>query len=237
MWSPKSNENLSAWFYAIKMDGAFARWQDGKLHTKSGRVLQAPDRITCQLPRGVTLDGEIYAGVGQRQKVRKALSDQWSPSVKFVVFDWVAVQKPFEARYRRLEALHQQCGFDMIRQHRVTSEVEFQQVLNDLSDTREEGLVLRHPLSFYKAGQRSRDTLKWKPQRTGRGVIEHVTPKKKGVRVTLKECGGERATFTAYIAGKKDHENLKPGKNVDFTYHGRDEQGKPESAKIKLFNT
>lgn len=245
VWSTKNDEkegfikNWEPLFYSIKLDGAFARWHEGHLYTKSGRQLSPPTRVTENLPRGVTLDGEIYAGTGPKQRnlVRLALAGRWSPKVKFIVFDLVDCHLTFEERHRQLEALHQKKAFPMVRYHRAAAPDDLQRAMDRLyhEEPEEEGLVLRYPEGRYESGKRSHNTLKWKPRRHGKAEVTGVEQKKKGWTVTLKDLSGEASTpFRTHVAKKKKSTSpgVEVGEIVDFTYSGRDEQGKPEIVKI-----
>jgi DNA ligase-1 len=232
-WSPKKpSETLTSWYYSIKMNGAFARWQNGKLYTKNGRLLHPPVSITDPLPREVTLEGEIYAGHNKMSKVRKALNNIWDKDVKFIVFDIVEIKVPFEDRWEHLQKLQKKYGFELVPQHVFQSPQDFHRVLEKISQSREEGLVMRHPNSFYEPGVRSKNTLKWKPEKKGQGIIQSITEKKTGYTTKILEDKTD-ITFTLYIT--KKHMKINPkkvGDKINFVYFGRDEKDQPEFPQI-----
>jgi ATP-dependent DNA ligase len=231
-WSPKKLENLVSWYYSVKLNGAFARWQDGQLYTKSGRLLHPPPRITQHLPRDIAFDGEIYAGLDGMPLVRKALSDVWEKNVKLVIFDLVELKTPFVERWRKLQDLQKQYHFSLAPQHLVKSEKDYIHLLQKFQDSPEEGLVFRHPQSFYQPGVRSKNTLKWKPKRSGQGRILTMTPRKTGVLLRVSEKDTD-IPFSLYITQKQMRTHpVKVGDNISFLYTGRDEKDQPEFARM-----
>jgi len=217
------------WYFSVKLNGAFGRWQNGRMFSKSGRELHPPLRITDRLPRDVDLDGELYSP--SMQKVRKALSNKWDEGeneVEFAVFDLVDTTLPYEKRLEKLIALQRQHGFRLIRQHKIEGAAEvLPQVMHDIEEHHEEGLVLRNPKGMYEPGARVYTTLKWKPTLLGEGLIKSVTKKKSGHRLTVRETDGTE--FTLYVGGAKH--SFFEGHPIRFQYHGRDESGKPELAQ------
>lgn len=144
-WRPESlpPSALEHWFYSIKLDGAFARWTGAELLTKSGRILHPPPRLTATLPTNVALDGEIYHP--RRNLVRKAiLADEWDDQVDFVVFDLFDTSQPFEQRWQRLQHLHRDQPFKMVRQYRFSAQ-HWPELAEQIRQQQEEGLVLRDP--------------------------------------------------------------------------------------------
>jgi DNA ligase-1 len=70
-----------------KLDGCRAYWDGQTLWTRGGKVIALP-RITSQLPKGVHLDGEVWAGRGGFSTARVAVQfGKDAPSVRFVAFD------------------------------------------------------------------------------------------------------------------------------------------------------
>jgi len=224
-------ENIVSWYYSLKMNGAFGRWQNGQLYTKNGRLLHPPVEITQHLPREATLDGEIYAR-HNRSHVRKALSDIWEKDVKFVVFDLVEHKVTFEDRWHKLRQLHKKYGFDLVPQYQITSEKEATRIFHKISRSDEEGLVLRHSSSFYESGIRSKTTLKWKPQKDSSGVVKSIQPKKTGYTMKVLENNTE-ILFTLYIPNKQMKKHpIHIGDQIKFIYFGRDEKNQPELPKL-----
>ncbi len=99
----KVKYNISGWFLSEKLDGTRAFWDGGisrgkltsevpyantfkdnrltdrpistGLWTRSGKVIYAPDSFIDRLPENVLLDGELYAGRGNFQFLRRTIAD------------------------------------------------------------------------------------------------------------------------------------------------------------------
>lgn len=124
-YNPKKH-SINGWFISEKLDGMRAFWDGGKsrgleassvpwantakdsrlvvkpistgLWSRYGHVIHAPDWFLDQLPLHA-LDGELYAGRGQFQKLvsitkRMDFSGDWS-NVRYMVFDMPPVQTVF----------------------------------------------------------------------------------------------------------------------------------------------
>jgi len=222
-------EKLQGWYYSVKLNGAFGRWQNGVLYTKSGRSLKVPEHILKHLPKEVDLDGEIYAEHNM-QKVRKVLSsNHWDAEVNFIVFDMVDKSLNFSQRLEKLRKLHSIYGFKMVCQHKIHNpEKELPAVMKHIRDEKEEGLVFRSPHGLYDS-KRSHTTLKWKPESVGIGTVTQVDNKKRGgQKLTIKEddTGNDNNQFSIWKPANKIE--LSIGQRIKFKYYGRNEKNKPE---------
>lgn len=231
-WNPQQvpPSQLEGWFYSIKLDGAFARWDHGRLLTKSGRVLHPPSRITAALPPDVALDGEIYHP--ERQKVRKAvLADEWDDDVEFIVFDLFDTTLPFADRWQQVETWHRTHPFLRVKQYRFSAD-EWPALATQIETQKEEGLVLRDPAGRYTTRGRSRTTLKWKPLSHGQARIEALEPKKVGLRLTLRELHHPDSSVTFRVYSQQAPNRFRLGDVVPFVYTGRDERNRPEFPRV-----
>lgn len=82
-------DNPCGWFITEKLDGVRCFWDGNEAWTKDGNLIDMPEGIRNALPHGVMVDGELWAGRGQLEKVRCAVQyGQWAGSgVRFVAFD------------------------------------------------------------------------------------------------------------------------------------------------------
>lgn len=212
------------WFASVKLNGMFARWKDGQLTTKSGRPINAPDWITDKLPRDAVLDGEIYHW--NFQKVRKAvLGDKWDHGVEFVVFDLVDTKSVYSKRLHTLKNLYKKCNFKLVVQYEIKNQSTLKDLMTQVVEQKEEGLVLRDPNGKYEPGKRSWTTLKWKPTEYGNATIVKITPKKIGCVLSLRD---QKHSFNVYT-----HRcNFRTKTSVEFSFSGRDDNDNPELVKI-----
>lgn len=162
------DQDPTGWWVSEKLDGWRAFWDGSCLRTRTWRVIHAPDAITALLPKGIALDGELWAGRGGFRTVQslgqldRPGDPRWA-GVRYMVFDCPSTESiPLEDRLRQARKLAagDQVGF--VPQERVETPAAmwalFQAVVRDGG----EGLVLRRPGSFYDF-ERSGDWLKVKP--------------------------------------------------------------------------
>ena len=84
-------EDIAGWYLSEKFRGVRAWWDGSQLWTKGGNVIPAPAEFTEALPKGVTLDGEVWAGrepVETKARLAARFGGRhWTPDVRFVAFD------------------------------------------------------------------------------------------------------------------------------------------------------
>ncbi len=168
-WSTYAGGDLAGWLVSEKLDGVRACWDGARLATRSGHAIAAPEWFTAELPSGVALDGELYAGLGTLPRVqglvRRSRVDgaDWS-GVGLYLFDAPGVTGGFSERLGVLQRLagglpphvgiveHQPC------RGRAWLAARFAAVVAAGG----EGLVARHPGGLYRSGERSQQVLKIK---------------------------------------------------------------------------
>ena len=85
-----NGQKLDGFLLCEKFDGCRAYWDGAQLWTRSGNVIPAPQWFLDALPKGVHLDGEIWAGRGNFSQARSAVNfggRHFTPQIQFVVFD------------------------------------------------------------------------------------------------------------------------------------------------------
>src|SRR3954452_6919092 len=98
----------AGWWLSEKLDGVRAYWDGGKLLSRLGNVLHAPDWFVEKLPAH-PLDGELFLARKSFQKTvaivrRQDKSDHWK-QIKFLIFDAPGHGGPFEDRMKLLAKL------------------------------------------------------------------------------------------------------------------------------------
>ncbi|GAA6058674.1 hypothetical protein JCM10212_004085 [Sporobolomyces blumeae] len=98
----------TGWWMSEKLDGVRAYWDgQGTLWSRNGKTYQAPASFLAHLPRGTTLDGELYLGRNRFDEtsgiVRALRSPRWH-ELKYMVFDTPSWSNlPFETRLATLD--------------------------------------------------------------------------------------------------------------------------------------
>lgn len=162
-------QDCSGWWASEKLDGCRAFWDGAVLRTRDSWLpIHAPAAITAQLPKGRSLDGELWAGRGTFQMVRVLVQTNrpthpaWN-AVRFMVFDAPTTDAiPLEKRWLVAQRLAKGAQVEWIKQERVASPAAMLARFKKVVAGGGEGLVLRQPASFYEF-ERSSRWLKVKP--------------------------------------------------------------------------
>ena len=152
-----SGQDITGWHISEKLNGCRAYWDGQQLFSKSGRVINAP-RITAQLPAGLALDGELYAGRSNFESAR--LLTQYGKddgSTQFIAFDAPGVRAAWPERLAQAIAT----GVKTVAPLRCPTPEDVAQALRQTLRLGGEGLMARRPNTLYKPG-RSSDVLKLK---------------------------------------------------------------------------
>ncbi|GAA5828834.1 hypothetical protein JCM3766R1_003835 [Sporobolomyces carnicolor] len=172
----------TGWWISEKLDGVRAYW-DGQttLWSRTGKALSAPQDFLAHLPRGKSLDGELYIGRNRFDEtsgiVRSLHSPRWD-ELKYMVFDAPFLDSsPFEDRLACLETLFPSLTLDQVEKSSNQSNVkspialvehkvchgldDLKKQLGDVQTMGGEGLMLRQAGSLY-VGKRSKTLLKVK---------------------------------------------------------------------------
>jgi len=163
--------DIAGWLVSEKLDGMRAYWTGEELVTRGGKPIHAPSWFTEELPRGVELDGELFAGRGEFQKTvsicrkKTPVNSEWE-EITYMIFDMPSLEGDFEERYEELEkrfpltesATH---WIQCVPHTEIESHLDLRKLLKEYEDMGAEGLMLRNPRSLYKR-KRSKDLLKVK---------------------------------------------------------------------------
>ena len=156
----------AGWWMSEKLDGVRAVWDGYTLATRAGNEINAPASFVSSLPRGVGLDGELWAGRGTFQSVvgayRRIDAESWRP-IRYAVFDAPAAAGGFEERQQLLrDVLTGSTGPAVVlEQQRCGGRDELAAVLSKIVRAGGEGVMLREPGSAYQP-KRSASLLKVK---------------------------------------------------------------------------
>lgn len=90
-----------------KVDGVRAFWDGKTLWTRQGSEIKAPHEFMSELPHGITLDGELWAGRGTFEQLAFTLnSEQDWQNIRYFVFDLPSVEKPQKERMEILRKVN-----------------------------------------------------------------------------------------------------------------------------------
>ena len=158
---------VTGWYITEKHDGCRAYWDGSTLWTRSGKEIKAPASFLAELPAGVHLDGEIWAGRGRFQVASNAVrygGKHWTSEIRFMVFD--APESVGSYPWRMADAFksvqHSRVAKCVDIIETVTSRAHLKQLLTDIKETAGEGLMLRNPLTETYEKARTTNLLKLK---------------------------------------------------------------------------
>lgn len=162
------DQDPTGWWVSEKLDGWRAFWDGYALRTRTWQQIHAPDAITALLPKGIALDGELWAGRGgflamqSLGQINRPGDPRWA-GVRYMVFDCPSTEAiPVETRLRHARKLAAGAQVGFVAQERVESAAAMWTRFKAVVRGGGEGLVLRRPESFY-AFERNADWLKVKP--------------------------------------------------------------------------
>ncbi|KKK72162.1 hypothetical protein LCGC14_2906640 [marine sediment metagenome] len=181
------HKDVTGWWMSEKYDGIRAIWDGENFMSRTEKLIQAPEWFKEGLPKGVTLDGELWCGRGEFQKTVGIVrshegNSDWS-SVKYMVFDIVVDRTTVGERLELLDDLEcSQPGgcFPHV-------EVVHQTICEDLDHLKEfelqilnaggEGVMLKAPNSMYEY-KRTKKLLKMKRMKKSIADVVGYTPGK-----------------------------------------------------------
>ncbi|KAF8322424.1 DNA ligase/mRNA capping enzyme [Cantharellus anzutake] len=210
-------QDPAGWWASEKLDGVRAYYDGKRLISRLGNPFAAPQWFLDELPKNITLDGELFAGRRNFQDVvsivRAANSPSWK-EVKYHIFDVPSAgNEPFEQRMSILSKTFLDGSDTSEEGARFTGKskvdhviVEQQTIVRDRDHVLEmlkevesrggEGLMLREPGSLY-VGTRSNTLLKVKTFYDAEARVIGYT-KGKG-----KHAGKTGALLCEMASGKK----------------------------------
>ena len=231
--------DVSGWHMSEKLDGVRALWDGRQLLTRSGLPVAAPAFWTRGLPRGVQLDGEIWAGRGCFQDVQSVVQTgagdtRWR-GLRLCVFDSPG-PGPWESRMERARRALSRCAFAVPVPHLpAPGPEELEALVAALADRHgAEGLMLRRPGSLHEA-KRSGTLLKAKRTLQGEGVVVAVSAgrgRHAGAMgsLLLRTPEGARVKVGAGFTDRQRARPPKVGSTVSFRYHETTRAGVPRHA-------
>ncbi|WP_033197421.1 DNA ligase, partial [Vibrio ordalii] len=160
--------DVAEYWKSEKLDGIRAIWNGQYLHTRNGNKINAPAWFTDPLPNEA-LEGELWAGRGQFHHVQQTVLDKvpsdtaWQ-SIRFMLFDMPQAVGDYQQRYLKIIQLSSMidAGHIAYVEHSpIHSEKELFGYLDNVSERKGEGVMLRKINADYQAG-RSNDLLKLK---------------------------------------------------------------------------
>ena len=151
---PYRGQDVSGWIATEKFDGIRAYWDGATLWTRGGKAVPIPREWKEALPAGIHLDGELFAGYGQRKKAEAfAKAGKHAEFCTYRVFDAPTLPVDYTLRMNDVDFLVCKYGNpDIVRRvdyFRITGIDEAAKTVRQVQFLGGEGLILRHPELAY----------------------------------------------------------------------------------------
>ncbi len=241
----KGRRDISGWWMSEKLDGCRAVWGGEYFYSRDGtRAQSAPGWYRDKLPKGIVLDGELWPGRGKHYDGSGIFRTQYEnddySKLTFVVFDAPNIKGGFEDRFAAaMESLKSvDCSWiALAEQTRVRDNDHMIERFNKIRDLGGEGLVLRAPLSPYRA-TRSSLMLKVKPRNDREAKVIGYTEGKgrHAGRMGALICEWDDGTKFKVGSGFMDSERDSPpvvGCTITIEYFEINKSGVPREPRFK----
>lgn len=177
-WKPE--DDPTGYWMSEKLDGVRALWDGQNFISRGGNVFYAPDWFKAGFPKGIRLDGELWAG---RKKfndtvscVRRDLGGDLWKEIRYMAFDIPDMKEIFEYRMKALILMKIEY-LESVNQVKCLSLDHLFENLEMIESKGGEGLMLREPGSYYE-GRRSYTLLKVKSFHDDEAIVTGIAPGK-----------------------------------------------------------
>lgn len=147
-----AGQDVTGWLASEKLDGCRAVWDGRNLWTRQEKLISAPPEILSELPEGVALDGEIWAGRGTFDIAQSAVqrNENWD-KCSFIIFDMPFRQGTWDERLKQCRSiLDGASNAHVINEWRVSCMEQLADYCERIQSNGGEGIVVRDPsLKFY----------------------------------------------------------------------------------------
>jgi DNA ligase-1 len=166
-WSPK--KDVDGWFMSEKLDGVRAVWDGANFYSRNENLFAAPDWFKAHMPQ-FPIDVELHAGrhMGALQQavstVKKKVPQnaQWE-KLKAHVLDLPYSSTNFLERNSILRhEIIENDYLSVLPQEHILGEADLMNKFSEIIQLGGEGLIVKHPGSYYEAGKKSGNMLKLK---------------------------------------------------------------------------
>lgn len=177
-----SDIKLSNFWMSEKLDGTRGIYHNGKLYSRSGNLISAPNwflqGIKDNVPEDIILDGELYTKRNDFCNIvsittNKVPNDREWKKIRFQCFDIPNLLEPFEERYKILCEIKERstCDYFGVIQHiQIINKQHLNELFNNVTNGGGEGLMLRTNGSYYES-TRSNSMLKYKAFKDAEVVV------------------------------------------------------------------
>lgn len=230
-----TDQDITGWYMSEKLDGVWARYMDGKFYSRLGNRFQVPEWFCRELPKGIILDGELYAGRGTFQYVtgivrkNKPIDREWK-GISYQIFDCPS-PLPFKKRYELMVSnIKGDADSVVVYQQPVASTFWAKGYYEAVLEYGAEGVMFKDPTAPYVHGKVS-TFLKWKPNVTEEAtVLDYSTGEGKYIGcVGALICSWKNLTISigSGLSDAQRKDPPKKGSIITFKYGSLTDGGMP----------
>jgi len=198
-----------------KLDGVRAVWDGEKFISKNGKTFNAPQSWIDSMPKGITLDGELWLDRGKFQETISKVRSGDFDGLKYVIFD-ADIKGNFWKRQKAINELSLPCFAKIISQIKIENEDHLESFKNCIETMKGEGVIIRNPKTAYEKPNYS-TVIKMKPKQTDEALVI---------------SRGGKVEFNGVIFKLDARCKLEIGQLVTFEYSGFYKSGKPRFANF-----
>ncbi len=135
-----------------KLDGIRAYWNGFKLVSRNGMKINCPDWFLHRLPKGFSVDGELWLGRGTFETLMGIIKlgdvAGWE-RINFMIFDLPSSKELYETRMSDLSTLELPNYARLVNIRRCRGNDEIHKYLSQIVDLGGEGLMVNKMRSKY----------------------------------------------------------------------------------------
>ncbi|KAH8114532.1 DNA ligase/mRNA capping enzyme [Phellopilus nigrolimitatus] len=230
-WDLEKGADPTGWWVSEKLDGVRVFWDGTRMLSRLGNPFTPPKWFVEDLPKDVTLDGELFGGRGQFQStvsiVKTPNTPRWK-DITFQIFDVPSMgAEPFEDRFNWLKSTFMKLSGErkhnhvtVVEQLKAKSHEHVLEMLKEVEQAGGEGLMLRKSGSLYE-GRRSSTLQKIKTFYDAEAKVTGYIPgkgKNKGVTGALKCVMASGKTFSVGTGFSDKQRRSPPPVGAIITY-------------------
>ena len=243
---------LGEYYYSQKMDGWHVIWNRGKLTTRGGKPIHAPESFLKYLPPGTPLAGELVIKdqlAPSVAKLKKKDAPEWKDA-RLYVFDCPVPGVPFSKRYQRYRSavraacqkFKRKCPIRIVMQKQFTSIKkflkDFRRITSCTGEYKKkiclgEGVVFSRTDGLYYPGERVGKDVRFKIKKRQDSEARVVSYTKKGtLRVSWNDVLFTLAIGLTASQKQDPHRFFPVGSLVKFSYRKVSRHNIPIEARI-----
>jgi len=234
--------DIQEYWLSEKLDGIRGYWNGSQLVTRQGNTIDSPQWFTKNWPT-TEMDGELWIARDHFQQtlscIKKLNLDKscWR-KIRFMIFDLPSNTKTFSERITAMAQLTTTTDSPylmMIKQYKIENNVQLDNKLNTVIESKGEGLMLHRGSAYYHVGRTANIMKLKKHQDAEARVIAHLPGKGKyhGMLGAVKVKTSSGIVFKIG-SGFSDNERANPpaiGSMITYKYNGKTQAGVPRFAR------